>query len=210
MDKHLGPMANPASKHGPVPGISPGRLESAMRRAWWPVLAVGLGVFITQMCFINQPKPAVLFAATNSIGIVALGTNFLLFGAILFVSKLPPTRRELTLGYTTVYSRWVRDVDLIDWKTGAIIVPAGSIPPSLREVNARVRAARRSGIGAVWRPEEEVPRVEPRAPSESVAPGQSGSAGARRPGISVPVSPKVSPPKPGPSGRKDSWDIWNI
>ncbi|MBO9577656.1 MAG: hypothetical protein J7480_02660 [Microbacteriaceae bacterium] len=55
-----------------------------------------------------------------------------------------PSKREAAAGYTTLYTPRAQALDLIDWKTGAVLVPAGTEPPTRPELWDDRRWARRA------------------------------------------------------------------
>lgn len=131
--------------HQPVKGLSLGRLDSIVRRIGWILgFSAPCFVFIFIILAVGKNSFEILRIIAYVLFLFASGIGLFGFFWIFSVRAWPLSKRELNRGYTTLYSRLVREVDIIDWKTGAVIVTAGSEPPTRGEFNARIRAARRA------------------------------------------------------------------
>jgi len=142
---------------------------------------------------------------------------------------LPRAEAERAAGYSTDLRSYFSDVDLVDWKTGVVIVAANGKAPWPDELDARLRTARRSGLQPTYLTPREAESLRPRRVSrkwsemnlrkrskEAAAALRQGPvpAGASRavpiPGSPAdPASPEAISAKPEPPRRSDSWDIRN-
>jgi len=64
-------------------------------------------------------------------------------GRAMFVRITRRGAAETAAGYWTMYSAVRRPVPIIDWKTGAVIVPANADPIEKSEFQRRISAVRR-------------------------------------------------------------------
>jgi len=135
----------PKIRYRPVRGVSRGRVDSIIRRIGWGISISGPVLFIVYLVLGASRKiPELYYIAANIVFFTGSGLLIIVLFWIFTIRGWLLSERELSGGYTTVYSHLVREVDVVDWKTGALIVPAGENPPTRGEFNERVRAARRA------------------------------------------------------------------
>lgn len=128
-----------------VSKISKGRIDSIIQLTIWILTASLLALVACYILLTNIGVDSTIYtSATYWLFFVGVGLNLLGYLWMFAAPHWPLSSREISRGYTTLYSSRVRDVDVIDWKTGAVIVPAGEAPPTRGGFNERVRGARRA------------------------------------------------------------------